>query len=800
MDLGFLTEERIVYFFNKYKNNFNQIFVLERTLLNESCESLKWEIALRKNSNLTRQLYIKNEALIEAYVKPAIEHPELLKEETIRAFLLHITFFLFENNIDLLITEELLNSFLAHPEILNKNTKFSALMNLGIARTISIEGTFEETQKIFEDAISIFKNLEEAGNDDTRIHIVFCRVYQMLSFDLYNSSDYKSFIKIYNATKELLNSGSNDLYAKMWGKSADYDFHIEYLLRFLRIYGIFMAGRTDFSSASSDDEENKQAADIIIDWLIKEFSDEKKEGKVNLMIFTYFYKYEYLKNKISREDYKKILNEKFIVEKENHSKISDFIFPELAFPDDNDPIDPLFSNMLDKMKLFNKTFSYTYIFLIEYYKIEEDNLLKKDIINEIMHYYETSKYAEKGFILDKFEIEILRTLSPSFDSINDFLLFFQTVLIHRQISTANHIGMVSSIAGVCFYHFISKKPELFFIPGKVETVEDIEKNKWELLNYIKQGAFLHDIGKLNMTALINLHARKITDREYSIIKSHSSMGWEIVKGIPYLELYKGFILGHHKFWNDKGGYPKSFKIQESQLKYYIGLLTLADCIDTATDTEGRNYARKKTFDDLLKELVDSAGERYCPELVDLLYNDEELKNQLRKITTEGRKLNLKKTYLSFLEKNIHFSEEEEKVVSVLNDVFYNKLPNFYKNCYPKISEEKIISYTEDLTSGNKSRVFILHDKTNKIYGVLCGYIHIPIDNSTKIFNVTDFLILPNYRRKGLGTFLLVQASRLMKVKDVSKIRISLKKGVSEEAFFWISGFSKYEEYQMELTI
>src|SRR5574344_1174750 len=110
MDLGFLTEERIVYFFNKYKNNFNQIFVLERTLLNESCESLKWEIALRKNSDLTRQLYIKNEALIKAYVKPAIEHPELLKEETIRAFLLHITFFLFENNIDLLITEELLNS------------------------------------------------------------------------------------------------------------------------------------------------------------------------------------------------------------------------------------------------------------------------------------------------------------------------------------------------------------------------------------------------------------------------------------------------------------------------------------------------------------------------------------------------------------------------------------------------------------------------------------------------------------------------------------------------------------------
>ena len=37
--------------------------------------------------------------------------------------------------------------------------------------------------------------------------------------------------------------------------------------------------------------------------------------------------------------------------------------------------------------------------------------------------------------------------------------------------------MVSSIVGVCFYRFVEKRPDLFFIPGKIESVEDVEKYK-----------------------------------------------------------------------------------------------------------------------------------------------------------------------------------------------------------------------------------------------------------------------------------------------------------------------------------
>lgn len=71
MNPELLSKEKVVYFFNKYKYNSNRIYVLERQLLNESCKSQKWELLLKEISDLTRQLYIKNEALLDAYFRPS---------------------------------------------------------------------------------------------------------------------------------------------------------------------------------------------------------------------------------------------------------------------------------------------------------------------------------------------------------------------------------------------------------------------------------------------------------------------------------------------------------------------------------------------------------------------------------------------------------------------------------------------------------------------------------------------------------------------------------------------------------
>lgn len=796
MNPEFLTKEKVVYFFNKYKYNSNRIFTLERQLINESCKSQKWETQLKEISDLTRNLYIKNEALLDAYLKPALESPQLLRQDTIQTFLLHITFFQFENNIDSLITEDLIHSFLSHPEILDKQAKFSALMNLGICRTLSHIGTFAETQRIFEDAMAIFPTYKATPDYNTRVHMAFCRVYQMLAFDLYGADDYRNFVRIYNETERMIRSGDETLYGKMWGEKANFQFHIDYLMRFLRMYGIFMAGKAGFFC---HDDENAQPLNTIVRWLYDEFETEKREGEINLMVLTFFYKHKHLSGELSDTEYFNVMNKTFCEQKKLLEHDRNYIFPELAFPDDGDPVEPLFTHMLDKMKLFNRTFSYIYVFLLEFSKISNDATLRDEITQEFMHFFEASKYAEKGFKTDKFEIEVLRAVAQNMNSVNEFLMFFQTVFIHRQISTANHIGMVSSIVGICFYHFVDKRPDLFFVPGKIETKEAVQKYKADLIQFVKAGALLHDIGKLGNTSLINLHFRKITDNEYNRIKSHPTVGGEIVNGIPYLDIYKDFILGHHKYWNDRAGYPESFKLQDSKYKYFVGLVTLADCIDSVTDAEGKNYAVKKQFDDIVEELKQETGSRYCPELVDLLLGDEELLEQLRVLTSTGRNQNLKQTYRHFIERNIHFSEQEEKTVSPLDDTLKANLPEFYRSCYPSASDEKINRYMRSFSENKNVRVFVMHDKTNKIYGILAGFIMSSVSEED-YFYINEFFIHPDFQRRGFGTKLLTLASGLLKRDDINSIKLNVHVGSPNEAFFWIDGFSKTKGYLMELGI
>ena len=112
MKAEFLTKEKIVFFFNKYKYNSDLIIQLERRLLKESYNFEKWQTMLSENSKLTRRLFAENEELLDEYIRPAIEHPGLLTSEAVDTFLTHITFFLFENHLDSLVVDDLLSALM----------------------------------------------------------------------------------------------------------------------------------------------------------------------------------------------------------------------------------------------------------------------------------------------------------------------------------------------------------------------------------------------------------------------------------------------------------------------------------------------------------------------------------------------------------------------------------------------------------------------------------------------------------------------------------------------------------------
>lgn len=810
-----ITKEDVEYFFNKYKNNSAQIFLLERKLLKESYDFSKWEEMLNENSALTRKLFVENEELLDKFIRPVIAEPQKLSNTALHTYALHTTFYLFENNIDSLVTDELMTALLSVPENLDSETKFELYMNLGISKTLTCQDSLQETLKCYDKAMEVFPTFNDAPDNNYRIHQIFCLTYKLLAYDLYKSNDYIGIKKTYDTLENFVHQGNEELYAKMWGENCDSKFHIELFLRIMRIYAIFAAGQNNFEiqqksgqkSYKDEEEEIEQSqkiVNLIENWLTKEFETEKLEKSINPMIFAYYNKMRLKNGEISKDDYSDILFKKYqeisaqLNSLDSNEKIS-FIYPEMSFPDDNDPVPFQFSEILDKMKLFNWSFSYAFILLPEFYKSINDIIIKKQVSKDILSYFENAPYAVKGFQADNFIIQTVKTVADSLENVGNFITFLQKIFVHREIGSAIHFSMVSSFIGVCFSHMIERKPELFTTVD-FPTKEDILKNRGKLVVFVKNAGMLHDLGKIGLTNLINLHFRRITDAEFGKIKIHPDLGADIAKEIPYLAIYEDLIRGHHKFYDGIGGYPANFDVKKSKFSVYINLLTICDSLDTATDYRGRNYAKKKNFDMVLEEFKKDSQSRYSKVLVDLINEDEALKDVLRYMTETGRKYTSYETYRKFILPTTEFSEADEKSVVLYTNEKFNSLKNFYKDSFKITDEENLKNHIEQLSDGKYSKIFILTDKKQKIFGILAGFVQIPLEKKETAFIITELFVHPEFRRHGYATELIKKVSQLLSSKGINHLKINVNNDFNLESFVWISGFTKTSTYLMDKQI
>lgn len=194
-------------------------------------------------------------------------------------------------------------------------------------------------------------------------------------------------------------------------------------------------------------------------------------------------------------------------------------------------------------------------------------------------------------------------------------------LIKRQAATYIHSVMVKNMA-IKIYEYMDK---------------ELLKNIPNPHEFISNSALLHDIGKSKITDIVNMQRRRLLDEEFYGIKMHPSLGASILLKNPLLKDYYDVVIGHHKWYNACGGYPMEFNNEESQYKIVIDLITIADCLDAATDKYGRNYKYAKTVSDVVLEFEKDKGIKYSPYFVDLIKNNPSLLDELTYLAETKRK-------------------------------------------------------------------------------------------------------------------------------------------------------------------
>ncbi len=234
---------------------------------------------------------------------------------------------------------------------------------------------------------------------------------------------------------------------------------------------------------------------------------------------------------------------------------------------------------------------------------------------------------------------------PHISSLETFEYLMEKLMLTRQPFTYLHADMVAKIAEKIACVMLEKQPQLFLsLPEfKNMTGEGVKEHSSQLFEMIKRSAYMHDLGKCDVATLIMRQARKITEEEFECIKRHSMGGAVYLeelsddgKKAPMYMVCHDVMLGHHKSYNGKAGYPESYDNTKSKYKIIVDLITIADSMDAATDVQGRNYAAKKNLLQLIEELRRGAGSRYNPDIVEIIAGDEKLLAELREMTEDKR--------------------------------------------------------------------------------------------------------------------------------------------------------------------
>ncbi len=262
--------------------------------------------------------------------------------------------------------------------------------------------------------------------------------------------------------------------------------------------------------------------------------------------------------------------------------------------------------------------------------IEQAAKNKKSFFSDtaFVGYYRTSSDSENIIYLrgthpirdaDRKLIEIFSSnISVAFDNIDLNLALTETqrellftlgeVVETRSSETANHVRRVAE------YSYV-----LALKAGMNE----------EQASCLKMASPMHDVGKIGIPDSILLKPAKLDEDEFELIKSHTLIGHEVLKGSnrPVMQMAATVAMQHHERW-DGTGYPSGLKGEEIDI---VGRITMLTDVFDALGSK-RVYKQAWLTSDILNFLEKNKGTMFDPRLVELFMNnlDEflEIRNRL----------------------------------------------------------------------------------------------------------------------------------------------------------------------------
>ena len=183
--------------------------------------------------------------------------------------------------------------------------------------------------------------------------------------------------------------------------------------------------------------------------------------------------------------------------------------------------------------------------------------------------------------------------------------------------------------------------------------------------YCTTCAYLHDIGKMFIPPSILQKPSRLTDEEYEIIKTHTTIGYKMCMNDVNLRPYAAGPQSHHEALNGTG-YPEGIKGDAIPIEAQI--IRVADEFDAIVSK--RQYKSHVGIIDTLKILIENAhnGKNNVPAT-----------KALKKVVIDDtiNEISCAFDYLDYLKDNIKRLKQIKKYYDKMNSSNSEKQKNYY---------------------------------------------------------------------------------------------------------------------------
>ena len=224
------------------------------------------------------------------------------------------------------------------------------------------------------------------------------------------------------------------------------------------------------------------------------------------------------------------------------------------------------------------------------------------------------------------QLRSIRRLSDSTAVMQDGLIITMADLVEsRDSDTGAHIQKTAAYVRI-------------IVEGLRKKGYYAEKITSKFVSDVVRSAPLHDVGKINIPDNVLNQPRKLTDEEYEIMKTHTTIGKEIIEkaintvhGGSYLKEARNMAAYHHERWDGKG-YPTGLHGEVIPLSARI--MAVADVFDALTSP--RVYKPAFPIEKALDIIKEGAGTQFDPKCVEVFLDSlPEVKVILKKFNSDA---------------------------------------------------------------------------------------------------------------------------------------------------------------------